>query len=132
MEGCEVVMRPLFINFLIAKTMDNDYSQALNKCLANIPAGDNTPAALVEYGFVWGYMEGQDNGYRSGIRNTERKLDARRLMVATAAMQGLLAGGYLAEHSDTAAEAVRQADALLAKLGEDKTETYAVLKHRVR
>ena len=99
--------------------MSKDYDQALRKCLTKCPPEINDPEALIKYGFSHGYMSGYSNGYRVGAvgeRIKNLRLKKLRLTVATAAMQGLLAGGYLADHSDTAAEAVRQADALLTKI----------------
>lgn len=94
--------------------MSKDYDQALRECISKCPPDTDNPAELIEYGFGCGYMAGYSNGYRVGY--IPQYTDTLRLKVATAAMQGLLAGGYLAEHSDTAAEAVRQADALLSKI----------------
>ena len=94
--------------------MSKDYDQALRQCLSKCPPEINNPEELIKYGFSHGYMAGYSNGYRVGP--PAQHTDTLRLTVATAAMQGLLAGGYLADHSDTAAEAVRQADALLAKI----------------
>lgn len=101
-----------------------DYDQGLRDCISRCAL--KTREELIEYGYSNGYMagnnNGRSNGYMEGYNNGYRaggsgnRIDTLRLRVATAAMQGLLAGGYLAEHSDTAAEAVRQADALLAKL----------------
>lgn len=89
-----------------------DYDQELRDCISRCALEGREE--LIEYGYSNGYMAGYNNGYRAG--GAGKRIDTLRLRVATAAMQGLLAGGYLAEHSDTAAEAVRQADALIAKL----------------
>lgn len=94
--------------------MSKDYDQALRECISKCPPETDNPAELIEYGFSHGYMAGYSNGYRVGP--PAQHIATLRLKVATTAMQGLLAGGYLAEHSDTAAEAVRQADALLSKI----------------
>ncbi|MDE5877555.1 MAG: hypothetical protein K2H47_08710 [Muribaculaceae bacterium] len=92
--------------------MDMIYDKALRECISRCALKE--PEELIEYGFSCGYMTGYNSGYRDS--RPVRRINSLRLRVATAAMQGLLAGGYLAEHSDTAAEALRQADALLAKL----------------
>ncbi|MBD5311711.1 MAG: hypothetical protein HDS13_06085 [Bacteroides sp.] len=95
--------------------MNTDYTKALRECIAECEPEGRTPAELIEYGFRHGNMFGYNGGFLSGYE-AGQGAETARLKMATAAMQGLLAGGYLAEHSDTAAEAVRQADTLLAKI----------------
>ena len=55
-------------------------------------------------------------GYQHGYFTAFNSESVTRLEVASTAMQGLLAGGYMPEHNDIPAEAIRLADRLISQL----------------
>lgn len=107
-------------------TNNEEYEKALNdsfKAYRNA-VKDNKAPIPQGYGlaFNYGYTFGMQQATAEQKDNAKRQIDFRREQIATAAMQGLIAGGYKAHYKDLAVSAVACADALINELNKKKDE----------